>query len=476
MRLLLVKPRPRLATVKGLQRFYRLEPLELGYLAAAVPARHQVEVLDLRLVRWARRAFLRKLRSARPHLVAFTGYSHESSEVKDLAALVRLHAPQARVVVGGHHATVMPDDYDIPSIDAIVRGEGCAPFTAILDRVERGEGLAGIPQVLLPGAGFDREAAQGWPVFPDPATLPIPRRDLWDHRDYYGVWVTEQMPDWTSLFPPVSIVRTSFGCKMKCSFCVVPHLYGGQHRPRPVESVVAEIAALPTQHVYFSDDENFIDEAFALALADGLELAGVRKRYFAWTRSTTVLRSPELFRRWREVGLDGAFLGFEFPTDEELRDAGKGATVAANEQALDRLRELGVAVHAAFMVRPEHTEAHFARLHAYVEGLPPVQCSFTVCTPSPGSADYEQCRGSICTDRPFDLHDCMHPLTPTALPLRQFCSLFARQVRDAGKKNPLRCTPHPVRPWDTLRAIGSEALYERAFRRMYHDYPAELWA
>lgn len=474
MKVLLVKPRPRLATVKGLQRFYRLEPLELGYLAAVVPPRHAVRVLDLRLVRSARRAFRTALAGFEPDLVAFTGYSHESSEVKNLAALVRLYRPGARVVVGGHHATVVPDDYDLPCIDAIVRGEGCGPFAAILARAERGEALTGIDQVLVPGA-FEEEAAQGWPAFPDPATLPIPRRDLWDHRDYFGVWVTERMPDWAPLFPPVSMVRTSFGCKMKCSFCVVPHLYGGQHRPRPVESVVAEIAALPTQHVYFSDDENFIDEAFALDLADGLAQAGVRKRYFAWTRSTTVLRSPELFRRWREIGLDGAFLGFEFPSDEELRETDKGATVAANEQALDRLREIGVAVHAAFMVRPEHTGAHFARLHAYIEALPPVQCSFTVCTPSPGTADYERIRPSICTDRPYELHDCMHPLTPTTLPLPEFCRLFAKQVGDAGKKNPLRCKPHPVRPWDTVRAVGSEWLYERAFRRMYRDYPPELW-
>jgi hypothetical protein len=239
--------------------------------------------------------------------------------------------------------------------------------------------------------------------------------------------------------------------------------------------VVAEIAALPTQHVYFSDDVNFIDEAFALELADGLARAGVRKRYFAWTRSTTVLRSPELFRRWREIGLDGAFLGFEFPSDEQLRETGKGATVAANEQALDRLREIGVAVHAAFMVRPEHTQAHFARLHAYIEGLPPLQCSFTVCTPSPGTADYEQIRASICTDRPFDLHDCMHPLTPTALPLPRFAELYAGLVAEGLARIPMRLARRPTPPADLLRVWRAEWRWQRAFRALYRDYPRELW-
>ncbi|MGV8041033.1 MAG: B12-binding domain-containing radical SAM protein [Thermoanaerobaculaceae bacterium] len=476
MRILLVKPWPRLATVRGLQRFFLLEPLELGYLAAATPPGHDVRVLDLRLRRWPRRAFLSVLRSFRPDLVAFTGYTHESSLVKELAREVKRVLPPAVVVVGGHHATVMPADYDAEGIDAIVRGEGCGPFAAIVERLSRGGDLAGLPQVLLPGARFDHEATRGWPSFPDPASLPSPRRDLWRPQDYAGVWVTEHMPDWAPLFPPTSSVRTSFGCKMKCSFCVVPHLYGGQHRPRPVASVVAEIASLPTDHVYFCDDENFIDEAFALELADALARAGVRKRYFAWTRSTTVLRSPEVFRRWREIGLDGAFLGFEFPSDEELREADKGATVAANERALVLLRSFGVAVHAAFMVRPAHTRANFDRLREYVRQLPPVQCSFTVCTPSPGTADYGEVLASRWSDMPGDLHDCMHPLTPTALPLRQFCRQFAKGVAESGRKNPMRAKPHPVHVRDTVRVVVAEALYVRALRRMYRDFPRELWA
>ena len=44
MRILLVKPPPHLKTVLGLQRFQRLEPLEFGYLAAALPTEHEVRV------------------------------------------------------------------------------------------------------------------------------------------------------------------------------------------------------------------------------------------------------------------------------------------------------------------------------------------------------------------------------------------------------------------------------------------------
>ena len=108
MRILLVKPQAHLRTVLGLQRFQCLEPLEFGYLAAAISEHHDVRVLDLRLYRFADAAFERALARFRPELVGFTAYSHESGTMKRLAGTVRRLLPNTRIVVGGHHATVKP--------------------------------------------------------------------------------------------------------------------------------------------------------------------------------------------------------------------------------------------------------------------------------------------------------------------------------------------------------------------------------
>jgi hopanoid C-3 methylase len=475
MRILLVKPQARLASILGLQGFQLLEPLELGYLAAVVPPEHEVGVLDLRLARFPGMAFRRALARFRPDVVGLTGYTHEASGVKELARTVRRKLPRATVVVGGHHATVAPADYDIEAIDVIVRGAGCAPFAAIVARLSRGERAEGIPNVLLTGGGFDPVAAADWPQFPDPATLPFPRRDLWDPARYRAVWVTESPRNWETIFPSVAMVRTSFGCRMKCSFCIVPFLCGGRHMPRPADVVAEEIARVPARHIYFADDENFIDENFAFELAEALAARGVRKRYFAWTRSTTVNRCPELFRRWRNLGLDGAFLGFEFPSDEQLKRVKKGASVADNERAHATLRSMDIAVHAAFMVTPGCTEEDFALLAGYVRAMPPAQCSVTVCTPSPGTPSYKEIEPDIWVDNPHDLHDCMHPLTRTALPLRRFCRLFADQARLGESKTPLRAHRRPLLPQDIARVTLASRRYHAAFKSMYRDYPRDLW-
>jgi radical SAM superfamily enzyme YgiQ (UPF0313 family) len=162
MRILLVKPKATLGTIRALERFQRLEPLELGYLAAVVPPEHDVRILDLRLARSAGRAFARALGDFQPDLVGLSGYTHEASEVKRLARSVRRLSPAAFVVVGGHHATVAPRDFDLPEIDAVVRGEGCGPFAALVRALGAGEAVDGIPNLLRTGAGFDPAAAATW--------------------------------------------------------------------------------------------------------------------------------------------------------------------------------------------------------------------------------------------------------------------------------------------------------------------------
>ena len=175
LKILLVKPKARLGLVHALHRFQFLEPIELGYLAAVVPE-HEVRVIDLRLAWREDVAFLKELRRFDPDLVGISGYSHEASRVKGLAGLAKRLLPACRVVVGGHHATVAPEDLEIEAIDAIVRGEGCGPFREIADRMVGGDDFTGIAAVRVPGQSVPGHS--DWPQFPDPATLPAPRRDL----------------------------------------------------------------------------------------------------------------------------------------------------------------------------------------------------------------------------------------------------------------------------------------------------------
>jgi radical SAM superfamily enzyme YgiQ (UPF0313 family) len=476
LKILLIKPHARLKTILGLQDFMLLEPLEFGYLAAAVPE-HDVRVLDMRIHRNPLRAFHSALRSFQPELVGFTAYSHEASALKNLALIVREKLPKATIIAGGHHATSAPSDLNVPQLDAIVRGEGCETFRRVVNAVSAGADLSGIENVLLTGVDFDDAAAAGWPIATDPASMPQPRRDLWDPRSYYSIWPAEKLPRFASVFPSVAMVRSSWGCPMKCSFCVVPFLSQQTHRPRPVDAVADELESLTQDYVYFSDDENFINKDFSWELAEEIERRGIKKRYFAWTRSTTVNRSPELLKKWHDIGLDSTFIGFEYIDDAELKANKKASTVSANEKALDTLRGMGIVVHAAFITRSDYTADDFEKLRTYVRAMPPSQCSFTVFTPIPGTEEYAGYEKEFVVkgDSVYDLHDCMHPLLKTSLPLKEFSQRYATQVVEGIRKTPLRVNHHLAPPKDMLRVWWADRNYGKGYQKLYRDYPEELW-
>lgn len=474
MKILLVKPRAALDTINRLRSFISFEPLELGYLAAAVPEGHTTRVLDLRLTTKPDRVFRKELMEYKPDIVGISGYTHEVSKVLDLAKIVRKVLNRALVIVGGHHATVLPNDYNKDYIDAIVRGEGCAPFRAIVEHAAAGKNLFGIQNVMVPGEKFDDAGVSRMPQFPDPSDIPAPRRDLWDMDRYRSIWVKEGHTNWETIFPPVALVRTSYGCVMTCTFCVVPTLYGKRHMTRPPDKVAEEIENINAGHIYFCDDETFMNTTHIRKVAEAIEARGIKKRYFAWARSTTVNNKPELFRLWRRIGLDGVFLGFEATSDQELKDLSKHATVSDNERAHKLLREMGIAVHAGFMVNPEFSELDFERLQSYVRGMPPAQVTFTVFTPSPGSPAWFEEKDKF-VGNPFSLHDCMHPLIQTKMPLRQFYRHFASLVSEGGNKNPLRSTGNRLPPLDIVRVLYASYTYSKCLRKAYRDYPRNLW-
>lgn len=122
--------------------------LALEYLGAGLKADgHQVAILDARIdpdVEGALRAF-------EPDLVGVTAYTNQVNLALAIARLARSLAPSALVVAGGHHATVQPEDFNDPAIDATVIGEGVHALREIAARRASGASLDEVRGLLLPG-------------------------------------------------------------------------------------------------------------------------------------------------------------------------------------------------------------------------------------------------------------------------------------------------------------------------------------
>ncbi len=465
MRILLIRPDSHLKVVKQLLTYIHLEPLDLEYVAAAVPPRHEVRILDLTLDKRPARTLTRVLKQFRPDIIGFTAYSNQREKVVEYGALARRLCPDAFLLLGGHHATIMPENCDFPFLDAIVRGEGYGTFKRMLECIETGGDVFAIPNVHRPaGSGFGPI-----PIHPGIAQMPHPRRDLVDRSRYSCVWSSPHKSFSDSIFPRMASMRTSFGCAYDCMFCVVPHLSGRKHHRRDVEDVLAELESIREDYVYFVDDETFLVPEYMRELALKIEERGIRKRFVTWARSNTICRNPDLFELWRRVGLQIVYVGLESPDEDTLQKLNKKASAEQNDAAVRILAKCGITVHPAFMVMPDFSVEDFERLKRYLKGLPPVEATFTVYSPSPGTGAWRNLSREFICD-PIKYYDCMHTILPARLPLKEFYAHFADLTRAAIRRNPLSHSKAPVNPLEVLKILWRTYLYIRIQRNLWRDY------
>jgi radical SAM superfamily enzyme YgiQ (UPF0313 family) len=133
LRILLVMPTPFENGRLGLENVIWLsEPVGLTAIAAAVPRCHELRVLDLRLE--DEDALGRELAEFRPHLVGTTSMTTDAYQAKAVLRMARSMCPDALTVVGGHHPTLCPEEFEQPFVDAIVQGEGEHTFQELVSR------------------------------------------------------------------------------------------------------------------------------------------------------------------------------------------------------------------------------------------------------------------------------------------------------------------------------------------------------
>lgn len=387
------------------------EPLALEYLASAVAMEgHEAHVLDLRLQPDGLEEALRVLE---PDVVGVTAYSLHVLAALEVLAAVKQRDPTCHTVVGGHHASLLPEDFFEPQVDSVVVGEGTGPLRGLLRSLAAGSSRVPVPGVWARGeGGFE----SGGPPEPfDVDELPLPDRSTTSHaRDRYFI---DEMS-------PVALLRTSVGCPYRCSFCSLWRVMEGRYHKRSCASVVQELAGIQEEWVFLVDDEAFIDGPRMKVLADAIAAAGLRKKFFAYCRIDTLIREVDAIRAWRALGLRRLFIGIEAITQERQLEFNKRLELAAIEQGLALAKELDIDVMGQFIVPTDASARDFKRIARFVEHHQIRFPSFTILTPIPGTeylTDFESVTELQANGRPnWDLFDCQHVVTRTALPREEF--------------------------------------------------------
>ncbi|MBV8683902.1 MAG: hopanoid C-3 methylase HpnR [Caulobacteraceae bacterium] len=414
--------------------FLRLEPLGLELVAgAARQAGHEVRIIDLQVEKHT--DLFRILRTWRPDALCFGGnYLANVPEIVDLAKATKTMLPECFVFVGGHSASFIAQDllrHGAGAIDCVLRGEGEASIAALLAAWEAGDDLTRVPgAVTQDGEG----PAPGFVASLDAIR---PARDLLKRRRSYFIGTLD----------PAASIEFARGCPWDCTFCSAWTFYGRSYRTASPEVVAEELANLAEPGVFIVDDVAFIHAEHGMVIAEEIRRRGIRKRYYLETRGDVLLRNKEVFRTWRDLGLEYMFIGLEAIDEEGLELFRKRIHLDKNFEALEFARSLGIMVAINLIVDPDWGRDRFETIRKWCLEVPEI-VNISVTTPYPGTEIWRSETRNL-TSLDYRLFDIQHAVLPTRLPLPEF---YAELVKTQQVLN----TKHMG--WEAFRgAIGEAA-------------------
>jgi len=417
MKFLAVHPGPLLYT----KIFLRLEPLGLEIVAAAArEAGHEVRLIDLQVEDHL--AYRRLIDRWRPDAVAFScNYLANVPEIVDLAKATRARLPDCFIFVGGHSASFTAEailEHGEGAIDCVLKGEGEASVERLLNAAEFDrKAMSDVPGAVSPhGTGPA-------PVFVDSLDDLMPARDLLRHRRKYFIGVLD----------PCASIEFSRGCPWDCSFCSAWTFYGRSYRCVSTDRAIADLENIREPGVFIVDDVAFIQSRQGLEIGEAIARKGIRKRFYLETRGDVLLRNRDVFKNWKELGVEYMFLGLEAVDEDGLRKFRKRVTLSENFEALQVARDLGITVAVNIIVDPDWDRERFRAVRAWCMEIPEI-VNLSVNTPYPGTESWLT-EARRLTTRDYRLFDIQHVVLPSRLPLHEFYAELVETQRVLSRKH-----------------------------------------
>jgi len=326
------------------------EPLGLLYLAAVLEERWvDVEVVDLNL--YDDLSPLSEVKA--DYFGVYCSSSLLDSALRVNQFIMETH-PKAMRLVGGPHATCMPDDLS-PHFDKVIIGEGERAIIEI---------MAGAwPTKLVRSATIE-----------DLDCLPYPARHLVPINNYHRT---------VDGVPSTGLI-TSRGCPHNCAFC--SKVWGNRVRFRSAENVIGEVAECVGR--YGINAFSIRDDTFTLHRKRLFKiLDGFKRLDVVWRCLTRVDQVDKTtLSNMGEAGCVEIVYGIENGSQTILDNLNKGTTVEQNREAIRLTKEAGINTKAAVIVgSPGETWDTIRDTMHFIEDNPPDSAIVCLFTPYPGS-------------------------------------------------------------------------------------------
>lgn len=441
MRVLLVNPAFR-RRVGNIWRYISgtLPPLGLAHIAACLEREGiAVDIFDAHALNITRDGYRGYFEGKKYDLIGITSTSAMFRSAVEASEELKSIYPDALLVMGGVHPTVMPEQaLAESSVDIVVAGEGEMTFVELA----RGANPSEVPGVVR---RVDGEIVSNppRPLIKNLDELPHPAWHLLPVKRYHpAVGGYHRLPAVHTL--------TSRGCPNACTYCY--HIFGRGVRFRSVSHIMDELKILVKRHgvreVYFYDDTFNANPKRVEALCNAMLEEELDLGWSCLGRLEKM--TLELLALMKRAGCHAITYGLETTDPVVLKAINKKLDVEVAEKIIADTIESGIETRVAFMMgNPGETRAAIERNIEYTLECGAHMTMFNIATPYPGTRMFEEGVAQGCiTDFDWEHYDF-------STPILEVPGLDARYLKETQKKAHMKYFMRPSYFWMRAKRINN---------------------
>lgn len=289
--------------------------------------------------------------AAKPYIFGISCLTINIARGYEIARLLKTEYPDAKIILGGIHATALPEEaLATGDVDIVVRGEGEETLLSLYEAIKNGQTYYDVPGISFRKDGNiihnpDR------PLIQDLDAIPCFPYELFDSNKYN-----------------LGFIMTSRGCPYNCIFCSQRLISGKRYRFKSCESVIKEIDLLINKYnqrsIGFFDDNLLVNKNRVRLLCESIvqNRFNLKAKFACQTRADNI--DEEMLTYLKSARFVSIALGIETGSERLMKVINKGETVKDNIEAVKAIKKKGFDIVGLFMfglpseTREERFEAY----------------------------------------------------------------------------------------------------------------------
>lgn len=361
---------------------YNTFPTSLGFLAGYLREHNKIvpQIIDEHIFYLNGKNLEKVIKEDKgPKIVGITIITINSYRAYELAKLIKKIDNEYLIVLGGIHATVLPEEcLNNTEVDIVVRGEGEQTLSELVKCVTD---------------GIDYKKAKGISYKDDGSIVHNQKRELID-LNLIPPFPYDLFDSTYEFYRDFGTTISSRGCPYDCIFCSQRAISGQKYRFAPNERVLSEIDMLINKYrqkkIWFMDDNFLVNKNRALSLINSIIERGFHKKagFVAEMRGESV--TEDILKKMKEANFLVASFGMETCSQRLLDLINKNEKVEDNIRAIEMAHKAGIGTSATFIFGlPTETRKERLETARLARKIPLDDARFNVAVPYPGTKLFE---------------------------------------------------------------------------------------